>query len=295
MKISQLVPAFQRYMLFEREVTPNSIKCMVRALRMLKAHAGHENVKAMDTKTIREFLYETKVTRMWSPKTFRNYRQYLASFFNWCEREDFIKTNPVSKIEKPKLPKLLPRHITSEDAKLILAVSFDMSWLTQYERYRNHAIVATFLFTGIRHSELLNLTLDDVNLKTDEIFIRQGKNKKDRIVPVYNKLKPILEHYLTQRSRLKHDSKWFFASLRSEAQMNQKTVQAITKRIAKESGVFFTPHMLRHTFGRLSANSGFGLYQTKEIMGHSSVTTTQRYSSISLEALKQLFSETELL
>lgn len=231
---------------------------------------------------------------MWSAKTFRNKRQCLKSFFNWCVREGLLKSNPVEKIEKPKLPQRLPRFINKEEALTVIAHAEFYPWRYSFEKVRNLAIIATFIMTGLRLNELINLKVHDVDFQSGEIFVEKGKGRKERIIPIYPKLQLSLSTYINERRRLGAQSKYFFHSARSTQKLTPKTVQNICRKVSGSSGIKFTPHSLRHTFGHLSTDAGLGLYQLKDIMGHSTVSTTEIYSSISKEGLKRKFFETEL-
>ena len=182
MKFSDVVPAFKRYMLQEKNVTVGSYKSIVHIMERLIEFSGTEHFKSMNTNVIREFLLEEQKKKDWKPSTFRNNRQYIKSFYDWCVREQYVKNNPVEKIEKPKLPKHAPRYITKEEAQQILACCHFYNWTYPFERIRNEAILCTFLMTGVRLSELLNIKSTDVNIDEMEIFIRMGKGSKDRIV-----------------------------------------------------------------------------------------------------------------
>jgi len=152
-----------------------------------------------------------------------------------------------------------------------------------------------FLFTGMRLNELRHLKAEDINMNDNEIIVKKAKGNKQRMIPIHPSLKPILQNYIHHKKKNKIISSWFFQSLRSDSKISEKTIQRICKKISIASGVKFTAHMLRHTYGRNCISNGVGLYQTKELMGHASVATTEIYLSISKEKLKKAFCETELI
>ena len=160
------------------------------------------------------------------------------------------------------------------------------NWHYELEKYRNEAIFATFLFTGMRLSELLNLRCNQVALEQDEIHILGGKNEKDRNIPILPQLKPILINYIRARKRLRVPSIWFFPSVKSDKRLTAKNLHSIFKKISKYSGVKVTPHMLRHTFGRICVESNINMRVVQSIMGHSRIETTQIYTFVSTEASK---------
>jgi site-specific recombinase XerD len=292
--IENLFTQFKRYALYEREISPKTTKAILRSVERLYEYVSQENIKKYDTAIIREYLLNQKEKKLWTGKTFRNERQYLKSFFNWCVREGYFKDNPVDKIEKPRLPKRLPRFITKDQSLTVLAHAEYFNWRYRFERCRNVAIIATFLMTGLRLNELINLRVKDIDFSSKEIFVERGKGRKERIVPIHPRLHSILVNYDRERQHLSKQSQWLFHSARSEQRMTAKTIQTICNKVSCESGIKFTPHMLRHTMARLSLDSGLGIYQVKELLGHSSVASTEIYSSVSKEGLKNAFFSTQL-
>lgn len=294
MDISSFQSAFKQYTLHERGMRPLSYRSIWSSVEMLCNWAHIADINSFDESVIRAFLYWGRDERLWSARTFRNHRQYLKSFFDWLVKRQVIKRNPVAGIEKPKLPRKIPRCLTREQAQKILHLVRWYPWRYSIETQRNEAILTTFIMTGLRCQELLNLQFADVHLSSGEIMIRQGKGQKDRIVPIHPRLAPILRKYLNQRKRAK-PTEWFFTGVISDKPLNGKDVRRICQKISRKSGVYFTPHMLRHTFGRLAVEADLELYKIKEIMGHSAVSTTENYLSVSTENVKRSFGEREIL
>jgi len=295
MNIHDLSQSFKRYALHEKELMPKTVQEIFRAIRGLDKCFEELKIESLTIAHIRQYLYEQKESRLWSSRTLRNHRQYLNTFFTWCEKEGHIKENPVAKIERPKLPKTLPRFITKEQSYSILYHAEYYPWRYRFERVRNVAIMAMFLMTGLRLNELINVQVQDVDLNAQEILVRKGKGRKERIVPIYPKLERVLRTYAEERQKLSKPTPWFFHSAKSDKRMTGKTVQKVCQKISKQAKVKFTPHMLRHTFGHLSTNAGLGVYQIKEIMGHANLSSTEIYLSVSKDALKRSMYAVELL
>ncbi len=295
MLFENYLTGFKRYALYEKEITPKVTKSIISSARKLFECAQANNIEQISTVTIREHLYAQKEQRLWTAKTFRNKRQQLKTFFDYCYSHGYISNNPVTKIGKPKLAKTLPRFIEVQDLHSIMIHTELYPWRYEVERARNRAIVSTFLFTGMRLNELLNLHFTDINIMEREITIKKGKGNKERIVPIHPKLFPLLRNYINERKKCKNQSIWFFQSLKQPTQIMPKTIHTMCKKISKASGVKFTPHNLRHSFARSCINAGLGLYQTKEMLGHASVSTTEIYLSISKDSLKKSFSEAVLV
>jgi len=141
---------------------------------------------------------------------------------------------------------------------------------------------------------LLNLLVTDINLDSGNILVRQGKGNKDRNVPIHCKLKYILKHYLADRRRLGKISEYLFVGVQSDLGLRYKNISKICKKISIESGVKFTPHCLRHTFGSVAVEQGIGVVQLKEIMGHSDIASTMIYMSMSSKTLHDSLNRVDL-
>lgn len=294
MNVTDLVVRFKNYALHERGMRAASCKAILVSVRDLCQFANSENIRDLQTGTIREYLRYGREEKLWGAKTYRNRLQQLRSFFEWCVREQYTRSNPTKGIEKPRLPARLPRCLTHDQLQVVLNTVRWMKWTYNFSPIRNEALLSTFAFTGLRLSELLNLEMSDVNLSEGEILVRQGKNRKDRIVPIHPRLKRILENYLAEKKKRLPPSRWFFTSIRSSKQLGQKNIQQLCERVSQEAGIKFTPHMLRHTFARLLIDQDFNLYKLKEILGHADVSTTQIYLSLSQQGIKQSFSKMSL-
>ena len=294
MNISDLQREFKRYALMEKGIMPKTYKSIWGSVRQLVDYRKSSDLADMDSDTVRNFLCAGRSEKGWASQTFRNHWQYLKIFFDWCQRKEYLHQHPVIGIERPRPTKQLPRFITSTDAQKILYHTTWHQWRYRLEKPRNEAIIAMLLMTGLRLQELLNLQVHDVNLSNGTIFVRQGKNRKDRVVPVHSRLVPFLRAYLHEKGQLGRPSPWFFSGIKSEKQLNQKDVRTVCKKISIASAVKFTPHMLRHTFAREMVNHDFNLYKLQQILGHAQITTTQIYLSVSAAGIKHSFDKVKL-
>ena len=168
-------------------------------------------------------------------------------------------------------------------------------WRYQSEAVRNETILYVFVYTGLRLQELLDLELMDISLEAREIMVRQGKGQKDRVVPIHPRLASVLRRYVAQLRSRGHSSPYLFTGVQSMKPLSGKDVRIICQKLSHASGCYFTPHMLRHTFGRLAVEAGMDIFKIKEIMGHSSIATTQGYLSVSTENLKLSMLDLHLL
>lgn len=268
---------------------PRTLKDILRIVGDLVAFSGTSELEHMQTPAIRSFLHHGRLEKGWSPKTFHIYRQYLKTFFDWCRRQGFLRKNPVDSIEKPKLPSKLPRALPRDQARKILFSATWYPWRYGFQKARNTTILAIFLLTGIRLQELLNLNISDVDLPNRQILIQQGKGRKDRWVPINDRLFHFLKQYFDARKTFGKKSDCLFPGLGSQKRLRVKDIRRICQVVGRDANVKFTPHMLRHTFARAMVENDFPLYKLKEIMGHSSILTTQIYLSVSRSNLQKSF------
>lgn len=294
MNILELNKRFRRYCALEEQLSEITIRAYKIAVEAFAKRTGAKNLKDVTLDVLREFFYEGMEKYQWSYWSFDNYHKYLKKFLNWCVEEGYMKVNPVLEIKKPKKPMHLPRRLTYEEAQTILKVALNFPWRYEFEHARNYAIIATFMYAGLRCQELLNLQLIDVNLESGNILVRSGKGNKDRNVPIHTKLRYILKHYCQDYRRLGKQSEHFFTSVRSNSPLAYKDISKLCRKISIESGVKFTPHCLRHTFGSVAVEQGIGLVQLKEIMGHSDISSTMIYMKMSSKSLMESLNRIEL-
>jgi len=295
MKITALLIDYKRYALYERGIRPRSYDSIRSTVVRLTRFAHSDNLQDYTSGAVRAFLHESQERFGWSPRTFRNHRQYLDSFFSWCTKCGYVQFNPVSSIGKPKVPQALPRYLTRNEVEKLLSQLALFPWGSEYESIRNETIIYTFLYSGVRLRELLGLRVMDVSLDEQQLFISMGKGQKDRVIPIHPTLAIRLRTYLEARRRKGNTSVWLFTGLHSEKQLWPKDIHRICMRISIVSKVKFTPHQLRHTLGRLSIDANLSPYKLKEILGHSDISTTMIYASVSNESLHESFRDLKLV
>lgn len=218
-----------------------------------------------------------------SPARFNHPYQYLSSFFNWAIRQDYITKNPITSqgIQKKRDDgNIKPASI--DDIKLLLD-SFDK---TNYAGLRNYVITLVMLDTGMRTSELTRLKDTDYDAAARQIIISKhiSKTRKNRMAY----LSPSTAAQLTKFIKIKpaNWSEWLFPT-REGAQMRTEGLDLEFNRQCKRAGVKFTPYQLRHTFATYFVANGGDIFTLQELMGHSDIRMTRRYTEIDDTAKKQ--------
>lgn len=235
----------------------------------------------------RNLFYFGRTTLNWSPNTFICYHKSLMVFFRYCMTEGVMTANPIEKIEVPKLERKLPSKLTKQDALRILEVVDNYPYQSNFLRFRNYAIFATFIMSGIRKQELLNLKYTDVDIENLSIFIRQGKGNKDRIIPINYRLAEALKKYLEVRKKAYKTCPEFFTSYTYDMRFGESGIKRLVENIVKTTGIKFTIHKLRHTFATLMLEGGCDIYSLSKMMGHSDIKTTTIYLAASVHHLRE--------
>jgi site-specific recombinase XerD len=286
MDIQILLQKFCDYLLSIRGYSKDTIRRYKYVVSGYCKIIGVSEISQVSDDNVRSLFYIGRTERNWSVNTFIVYHKTLLVFFRWCIKQGYMEKNPVIDIEKPKLEKRLPTKLTKQMALHLLEIVDNYPYGYKFLRYRNHAIFSTFIFTGLRKQELLNLKYNDIDLENLSIFVRQGKGNKDRIIPISYSLAQTLKKYIDERKRLNKTNPEFFSSLRNNMGFTDNGLKKLVDQIRKSSGIKFSIHKLRHTFATLMLEGGCDIYSLSRMMGHSDIKTTTIYLSASADHLR---------
>ena len=212
----------------------------------------------------------------------------MKSFYNYEERLEKIKDNPLTKFKSPKLDKSLPTVLSLEEVTSLLDIEIN----TPYDA-RNKAILELFYSSGLRISELINLEMANVDM--DENLIRvMGKGKKERIVPFGDIAKNVLNDYINnyRTSINKKNSTYIFLNNLGN-KLSRQYIFRIIKQECIKKGIKknVSPHTLRHTYATHLLKNGADLRIIQELLGHENLATTQIYTHLDNETLKKDYDE----
>jgi integrase/recombinase XerC len=193
----------------------------------------------------------------------------IRGFLKFLKENEIIYGNPADTIEGPIREERDPAILLKTEYKALLQVAGDNS--------RDFAIVMLFLQSGLRVSELVNLKIQDVDFASREITVRQGKGRKDRVVPLVKQAEQALKAYLKERNSLPEYDEVFIA--RNGTSMDQRTVRYRIHKYYKEAGIKkkASVHTLRHTFSTHQIHNGLKINQLKDVLGHRRMETTYKY------------------
>ncbi len=212
----------------------------------------------------------------------------LRTYYRFLIREGAISSNPMAKVNAPKLPARLPAFVTKRDMdSLFNTIEFP----ADFNGTRDRLILELFYSTGIRLSELISLKAADVSMAAQTIKVL-GKRNKERIIPVTPMLNRYLNNFSLEKNKIGIVSNFFFSSENGK-QLYPKQVYRIVNHylgmvttLQKKS-----PHVLRHTFATHILDNGADINAIKEILGHSNLSATQIYTHNSLEKIKRVYKQ----
>ena len=184
MSIINLHLRFREYKSIFENLSPNTIVWHRRIFNSFIKFTAISSISEVDKASIERWIIWGKTEREWSAKTIHGSLVCLNVFLNWCVKENIIKENPAKDIPKPRLPKKIPKHLSIEQANHLLNWAKLYPYKYEYEKHRAVAIIAMFMYSGVRYQELVNLKLTDVDFTHKVITVSQGKGAKDRMIPL---------------------------------------------------------------------------------------------------------------
>ena len=209
----------------------------------------------------------------------------VRSFLNFLCREGHIKSNPAKLVTTPKTEKRLPNFLSVDDVFSLIEKPDGIGIL----HARDRAILELLYSSGLRVSEIAELNVDDVNTKEGLVKVR-GKGKKERILPIGSKAIDAIKTYAVEKMLLKKKDRAMFLNRRG-ARLSDRGVRRIVVKYSRLIGVNgqIGPHTLRHTFASHLLQAGADLRVIQELLGHSSLSTTQKYTHIDITHLMDVY------
>jgi integrase/recombinase XerD len=231
-----------------------------------------------------------------APLSFRS--QYnriipVRAFFKWLTRENVLLYNPASELNLPRLERRLPKAVlTAEEAEAVLAVPD----LTDPLGVRDRAILEVFYSTGMRRMEMATLNLFDLDSERGTLIVRQGKGKKDRMIPIGERAVAWCQLYLDEvRPSLVYgeDLGTLFLTRRGEVFTPDRLTQMVTRYVEEaDIGKRGSCHLFRHAMATLMLEGGADIRFIQEMLGHANLATTQIYTQVAIQKLKEIHSAT---
>ncbi len=282
----KLIKEFIDYLRYEKKYSENTVEAYLNDLNKLNQNINQDFTK-LTKQNIETYLQNQ--AKQESPSSISRTISTLKSFYKFLEIYKYTKNNPTTTIITPKKPKTLPKVLSEEEVSNLL----DINLQTDFD-YRNKAMLELMYSSGLRVSELINLTINDIDLKNASVRIF-GKGSKERIVPLDDYAVDALNNYITyhRQNLFKHGENNYLFLNNHGNPMTRQGFFKLLQKIAKEKNIKtqFSPHTLRHSFATHLLKHGADLRSIQELLGHSDISTTQIYTHITNERLQKNYEE----
>lgn len=291
--MDRMVQEFLLFLRVEKGLVPQTITSYRNLLLVLLTYLQEEQRISQWNQVshhhLRDFLHQLTEKKKVSASTRSGRVTIIKAFFSYLYLEGIIDKPIAERLVRPKREKKLPVYLTLKECQRFIEIIQERS----KDRIRDQCIILTFLYTGIRLSELHQVNMQDLQLDRETLKVI-GKGRKERLVPIAPPLKEELHAYLTYRQQLLSSQNRNVQALfveqgrRSVKRISISTIRKIFQHYASDAvshKKHITPHKLRHTFATLLYASGVDLLQLKQLLGHTSISTSQIYTHTSTKQL----------
>ena len=285
--LDQQIQHFTTYLQTERDVSPHTLSAYRSDLAQMLSFAVHEKGAAVSAQDVDHLLLRRYLAGLSKNNKKSSIGRKLAairSFFRFLLRRGTIAKNPAELVATPKKEQKLPFHLDIDQATSLMEAPDD----EQKYALRDRAILELLYSSGLRVSELTGLDIGELDLASGMVRVT-GKGGKERIVPVGSRALNALQEYLEQR----HDDSTkgaLFLNTRGE-RINRRSVARVIDAHVMRIAAFkrISPHTLRHTFATHMLEGGADLRAIQELLGHASLSTTQKYTHVSIDRLMEVY------
>jgi integrase/recombinase XerC len=295
--MGNIIQDFQIYLEVERNVSSHTkiayiadIQEFVRFLSDNNFIKNEDEIINAEPETIREYLsclYRRKVKKV----TVNRKVSSLRAFYKYVLRTGRISNNPAEMIQTLKTEKYIPAFLSIDEMFELLKTQKDNSVLS----LRNRAMLEVFYSSGLRLSELAGLDLIDIDFNQKLVKVR-GKGRKERIVPIGGPAIKAVQDYLEKIGEIRKDAdtdifkKPLFLNARGK-RITTRSIARIVNEVTGKSGIGrkISPHALRHSFATHLLNAGADLRSIQELLGHESLSTTQKYTAVNINRMMEVY------
>lgn len=291
--LAENIDRFAIWLTVEKGYSSNTLDSYLRDLREFELHIGEDiAVDAVDSRMVRAYVYSLNGKNKSSSVARK--LSALRTFFRFLVRDQIVEQDPLIGISMPKQSKYIPVFLSVDEVFSLMESPNDDDTFAA----RDRAILEMLYSTGMRVAELVGLDLSRLDFNTGMVRVI-GKGNRERLVPVGNPALAALEQYLPQRSQLAQvkvkrdgqaEKEAVFLNSRG-ARLTTRSVERLVKMYAQRAGIAtrVTPHALRHSFATHLLEMGADLRSVQELLGHVSLSTTQKYTHLNVDHLMEVY------
>jgi integrase/recombinase XerC len=294
--LEQQIDAFAQYLADERRSSPRTVETYIRDLRSFRAYVLDQGLppdaRELDIVALRGFL--SSLFRSNQASTMKKKVSAIRSFFKFLLKRQMVDKNPAAGLRSPKIAKTLPRFLSVDQAFRVMEAPPKEDKRAKPLKARDQAMLETLYGTGVRVGELAGMNVEHCDFSDAEVRVL-GKGGKERIVPLGKAAIQSLQAYLPERRALlekakaaEPDALWLSQSGR---RLSVRQVQNIVRRHGTQGAgrSDLHPHAMRHSCATHLLDAGADLRSIQELLGHSSLSTTQRYTHVSVDRLMEVY------
>ncbi|GGK44369.1 MULTISPECIES: tyrosine-type recombinase/integrase [Flavobacteriaceae] len=285
------IKSFLNYLLIERKYSIHTITAYKKDINdffaFYNANYGDVIILEINYSQIRSWIVSL-VNSDINNRTINRKISSLKSFFKFLQKTKQITINPLAKHQALKTSKQIQVPFSEKEIKDVLSLKDNIE---DFESVRNKLIVELFYSTGIRRSELIHIKVADIDFNIETVKV-VGKRNKERYIPLIKTVQVSLKNYLNFRNEIKTEQPYLFITKKGKIIYDTLVYRIINNYFSTVSSkVKKSPHVIRHSFATHLLNEGADLNAVKELLGHSSLASTQVYTHSSLGKLKKVYNQ----
>ena len=282
---------FIQYLRYEKNYSPQTeiayLKDIAQFSQFIAPGQAEFDPTTVDGELIRVWISSLMEQEM-KPGSVNRKLSALKSFFKYLKKKKIITNNPAESISRPKNSKRLPTFVS--DKEMSKVIDDPDNFTDDFRGWRDRLIIELLYLTGMRRAELIALKNSDINFSNCTLRVT-GKRDKQRLIPFSDKTKNKIEHYIEMRDASVENKSHFLFVKEDGAPLYPKLVYNIINNHLNSISTLSkkSPHVIRHSFATAMLNSGAEINAVKELLGHSSLASTEIYTHVTFEEMKKIY------
>ncbi len=283
-----LVEGYIEYLFANKNLSKNTIQSYKDDLKKFISFIEQNDLKKLENNIIQNYV--KFLSKNFSPKSHSRKLSSLKAFFNYLFDLKLVNKNPIADVDFPKITKTIPKFLSEKEIFTLLERTYNDS---SFKGLRMSVMMEILYSTGIRISELVEIKNGDISEDFSSVLIK-GKGGKQRVVPLFGKVKEVLKKYLFEKQHFNTEGSFLFPSNSKFGHITRHRFFQLLKKLSLECGINVSkvsPHTIRHSFASHLLERGVDLRIIQESLGHKDISTTQIYTHIQSKKIRKILEE----